>query len=262
MSVSGKQLLALLWRLVYPLLLYEAVMVFISLEAAAVIGQETENTALAVLGWSAAAAFVPLCFIYRRARRREGKGLNAGRRPRRLLLAALAGAGACVFLNQLLWLLPVDRESFGQARQVLYRPELWVQILCTGLMIPLTEELVFRGLGFWRLRRNMGFWGAAVISALWFGLFHGNLVQGIYACIVGMMLAAVFEWTDSLSGSWAFHSAANLTSVLLTAWSADDWLAAHGLWGAAAAAFGGCLAAAALLKIYRFRKTDPAAGRI
>ena len=51
------------------------------------------------------------------------------------------------------------------------------------------------------------------MSALFFGLFHGNLVQGIYAGTLGLVLAWVMERYQTLTSVWLVHAAMNLGSV-------------------------------------------------
>ena len=43
-------------------------------------------------------------------------------------------------------------EGYKQASEMLYTPSLPVQIICLGIVIPIMEELIFRGLLFKRLR--------------------------------------------------------------------------------------------------------------
>lgn len=62
--------------------------------------------------------------------------------------------------------------------------------LYVGLGAPIAEELLFRGL----LLRSMEPFGkkfAIFASALLFGLFHGNLSQGLFAFAVGLVLGYV-----------------------------------------------------------------------
>ena len=72
-----------------------------------------------------------------------------------------------------------------------------------------SEEILFRRVIYKKLRGIAPFWVAASISALLFGLYHGNLVQGIYAFIMGMFLALVYEWTGSFIAPVLFHMIAN-----------------------------------------------------
>ncbi|MFR4579612.1 MAG: lysostaphin resistance A-like protein [Clostridium fessum] len=47
-----------------------------------------------------------------------------------------------------------------------------------GIAAPLSEELLFRGIIFERLRMALPFFWAALGSAAFFGLVHGNWAQG------------------------------------------------------------------------------------
>lgn len=71
--------------------------------------------------------------------------------------------------------------------------------LYVTLLGPISEELLFRGL----LLRMLKPWGkqtAIIISALMFGLFHGNLIQIPFAFLVGVVLGYV---TVEYSIVWA-----------------------------------------------------------
>ena len=60
----------------------------------------------------------------------------------------------------------------------------------------------------------MPFWPAALISAVLFGLYHGNLLQGVYAFLLGLVLAWLYERFQTLAAPWLFHAAANMTSII------------------------------------------------
>ena len=56
-------------------------------------------------------------------------------------------------------------------------------------------------------------------SALIFGIMHVNLVQFLYAAVIGLLLAFVLEKTGKLSMAVFGHIAANLVACLLyTSW--------------------------------------------
>lgn len=133
-----------------------------------------------------------------------------------LIILFFLGMGACVGINGLIGLTPLFHWSkgFKEASDNLYSPPLAIQLTGTVLVIPAAEEMVFRGLMFAPFRDRMGFWPAAVLSALLFGLYHGNVVQGIYAFLLGLVLAWLYERFRTLAAPWCFHAAANLTSVL------------------------------------------------
>ena len=62
--------------------------------------------------------------------------------------------------------------------------------LYAGILAPVTEEILFRGL----IQRSMMPYGrnfAIFVSAFTFGMFHGNLVQSPFAFLVGLVLGYV-----------------------------------------------------------------------
>lgn len=90
---------------------------------------------------------------------------------------------------------------------------LW--IFSTLILPPLAEEIIFRGLTM-RLFRRAGapFFVANILQAVLFGVFHQNLVQGIYAFILGLALGFITNHYHSLVTAMAFHAAFNLFGTL------------------------------------------------
>ena len=86
----------------------------------------------------------------------------------------------------------------------------WLGIISYGILAPLGEEIVFRGVVYGQLRKVLKVPYAVVLSGLAFGLFHGNLVQAVYATVIGCLLALVYEWYGTIAAPMLFHSVANL----------------------------------------------------
>lgn len=84
-----------------------------------------------------------------------------------------------------------------------------------GLISPITEEIVFRGLVFNRMRRYYPTMVAIVMSGVLFGVYHGNLVQGVYGGCMGILLAYTYERMRSFLVPCLFHATANLIVYLL-----------------------------------------------
>ena len=57
---------------------------------------------------------------------------------------------------------------------------------------------------------------AVVISAILFALYHMNVVQGVYAFIIGLILGFLYLKTNTIWAPIAFHVCANLSSVIMT----------------------------------------------
>lgn len=135
---------------------------------------------------------------------------------REVLRIIALGFSLCICINALLLTLPFSWDSFEEVGDLLYTPSLFHQFLCVGLIVPFAEELVFRGLGYAKMRLMLPVKPAVIISALYFGIYHGNLLQGIYAAILGLVLAWIMESYDALSASYVLHASANTMSILLS----------------------------------------------
>lgn len=216
-----------IWSMVYPLLIYEAIMEILIIGVQLVQGEIPDDMALVVTALAALLTALPLGAVYMlqihpRLRRSREHRRDRGCAPS-VWWVIPAGIGACCFMNIIVGLLNITASSYEETSRLLYQPPLPVQIICMVVIIPLTEELVFRGIGFFGVRRWFSFWPAALATALFFALFHGNLPQGIYAFALGVMLAFCCERYRSLFAAWLFHGTANLTSVVISGLSEAVW---------------------------------------
>jgi len=112
--------------------------------------------------------------------------------------------------------LPVLFPGYAEVSDAIYGSSLLSQIAASGVSAPLLEETLMRGLIYRRLKLYTGNKRLAMVgSALIFGLFHGNIVQGVYAFLLGLFFAELYENYGSLVPAMAAHIAANLASILL-----------------------------------------------
>lgn len=129
-----------------------------------------------------------------------------------LLTVVVMAYSASALFNILLGMIPWDAlfaKHVAPQESTFFGIPWWARILCYEIVAPISEELVFRQVIYKRLRGISSVWVAIIISALLFGLYHGNLVQGIYAFIMGCLLALVYEWTGSFAAPVLFHMIAN-----------------------------------------------------
>ena len=95
----------------------------------------------------------------------------------------------------------------------------WFTLLCTCILGPLGEELLYRKLLIDRTRR-FGDKTSILLSGILFGLFHFNLFQFFYATMVGVILAYVYTRTGKYLLCVAMHAVYNLVgSVMIPALS-------------------------------------------
>ncbi|MCR4768457.1 MAG: CPBP family intramembrane metalloprotease [Saccharofermentans sp.] len=85
---------------------------------------------------------------------------------------------------------------------------IYVFTLC--FIVPVAEELVFRGIVFGQLRKGFGPWVSVLISAVVFGLMHGSDIHIGYALVCGLIIAACYYLSDSLIASIILHMIFNI----------------------------------------------------
>lgn len=135
-----------------------------------------------------------------------------------VLLTLILAVSSSVGFNILLSLtgLVQTSESYQDVASKQYSVAFGVGAILFGLISPIAEEIVFRGLVFNRMRRYYPVIAAVVVSGVLFGAYHGNLVQGIYGGCMGILLAYTYERMQSFLIPCLFHAAANLTVYILT----------------------------------------------
>ncbi len=88
-----------------------------------------------------------------------------------------------------------------------------------GIIAPLIEEIIFRGLIFNLLKKNMPVWAALIIQAFLFGLAHLNFIQGSYAFVLGIIMGLALMWSKSIYPPISIHIGMNLSGIILSEYS-------------------------------------------
>lgn len=88
-------------------------------------------------------------------------------------------------------------------------------IVCGVVFIPILEEILFRGIIFNELRKNLNIILSIIIQALIFAVAHFSLEQGIYTFLLGVTLAAVYTWTESILSNITIHIVFNIFGSLI-----------------------------------------------
>lgn len=114
--------------------------------------------------------------------------------------------------------------AYQEAAEALYAPSLAVQLICLGIITPIMEEYIFRGLIFKRIRNYVSAKRAILASAFFFGMYHGNLVQVIYGTLSGILLGYLYEKYGSLKAPILAHMLMNTVSCILTEADVFTWM--------------------------------------
>lgn len=90
-------------------------------------------------------------------------------------------------------------------------------LIATLLLAPIGEELLFRGITLnWTRKITSKFWAANLFQAICFGIFHANLIQGIYAMIMGLVFGYVREKYRSMYAPILLHALVNFCGVIIS----------------------------------------------
>lgn len=126
------------------------------------------------------------------------------------------GMTSALFLNGLLTALSLSSEKYDAVEKIQYSVPMWLGIFLYGIVSPVVEEIVFRGLTYHRMRRFFKVPSSVLVSALLFGGFHANLPQFIYGTLMGCLMACCYEWADTFAAPLVFHMAANTLIFVLS----------------------------------------------
>lgn len=208
----------LIWQIVWPILSYILLTIALIILTRNRMGSAWTH----VLSAAIASPFLLYCYHRREQNGIPAKGKSWVYKHNKIqtaLLIFILACAACILFNNLVELTNIAdvSEGYEEVEKVLDSGSLWLQALSSGIAAPIVEELIFRGLGYARLRRAMSIVPAAIISALLFGITHGNLVQGLYGFAMGVLLALVFEHMGGIAAAIWFHITANLLIVVLSA---------------------------------------------
>ena len=210
-----------IWTIAYPVLMYYVAITMGSFVAQMVFGTGVEQYMLCKIIGSIVA--IPVVFAdYKKDLMMTG--LYGQKNPITSLqikqLLAIIGITIClsVGLNNIISMSPLVAisEEYQNANDAFYGSTFGLELLGSALITPFLEELLHRGVVYGRLRLMMGMWPAVIVSALIFAGLHFNIVQFVYAFLLGMVFALFVEKTGKLYPAVIAHIVANAVAVIRT----------------------------------------------
>lgn len=109
-----------------------------------------------------------------------------------------------------------NSESYGRVATHQYGVFFPIGLFLYGIVSPLAEEIVFRGILYNRMKKIFSGALSIVLSALLFGFYHGNIVQAAYGFLMGMLIAYAYEKCGGFLYAFLFHAAANISVYVIT----------------------------------------------
>ena len=89
-----------------------------------------------------------------------------------------------------------------------------ITLLSTGILGPIIEELMFRGIIYNELKSKYSNMKSILITTIFFAIIHINIIQILYALIIGFILIFVYEKYNNIKAPIILHMASNITTTL------------------------------------------------
>lgn len=138
-----------------------------------------------------------------------------------LLIAILLGVSVWIFNVGALGLIEMSGffqsafDTFSQTTSIITQGSFFSSVLVVGIIVPFAEEFLFRGVIYRTLNRNLSIPLSIIIQALLFGVFHGNLIQGTYATLLGIIFGYITYKCNSLWPAYIAHMTNNLVALTI-----------------------------------------------
>lgn len=120
-----------------------------------------------------------------------------------------------LFLNIIAAFRPEWFYKYSEIMDQLGMGNSFASVIYIGIIAPFSEEFIFRGVIFKKARQFMPYMAANILQSLMFGIYHMNLVQGIYAFLLGMFLGFICYKIQSVFAAVFLHMVINISGILL-----------------------------------------------
>ncbi len=129
----------------------------------------------------------------------------------------LLGAVLSLAWGGISYLLHPDRVFSVRPLEDLFAVSLPAQVVLYGFAGPVMEEVLFRGILYTLLRKALPEMASAFIASALFGLWHGNVIQFLYAFPMGLLFQYLMNKDHSILSPVCCHVGANLAAVAVHA---------------------------------------------
>ena len=222
-----------LWRILYPLLLELGISIACSNLIVALIimfsrdlytaNQVYSRNSILIMGIMDCVIILVFALLYRADERKRALSGPAEGILRmghvnflQIVAVILFVCGLSAVITMLTSYIPIPKsDEYSTLEKSIENSGVVLQLLVICVSGPLAEELLYRGIIFRRIRDYLGCGWAAVLSGLIFGIAHGNLEQGIYAMLFGIVLALIYEHYGTIWAPIAAHTANNVIATFV-----------------------------------------------
>ena len=131
-----------------------------------------------------------------------------------IITGAIAGyAVAVLIMDFALWLMPSIGGAYLQSIDAVVGGVDILGFVLTLILAPIGEEICIRGLALNRAKQSYGLIGCMVLSGIFFGIYHLNPIQGLYAIPMGMFFGYLAYKFNSIVPCVLAHFVNNLLAA-------------------------------------------------
>ena len=91
----------------------------------------------------------------------------------------------------------------------------YVVLICTGILGPILEEILFRGIVYNKLKAFNTNMASIIICSILFGIFHLDIINGIYGFGISFILIYLYEKYNTLYAPILLHIILNVTGLVI-----------------------------------------------
>lgn len=134
-------------------------------------------------------------------------------------VAVLGGVAMCFVANSMVgieqYLFPKAMENYIEMAKMAGLGVSLLANIAAVVLAPIGEELLCRGITLYYAKKALPhFWMANILQAVLFGILHANLIQGLYAFVIGLILGYLAERYQSLLPCILLHFVVNFSSTV------------------------------------------------
>lgn len=118
------------------------------------------------------------------------------------------GFSLSIFLNMLIFKyfsIPKTKDSLN----------LIINIISSGLIGPIYEEILFRGIFYNKLLKFTSPKKSLIITTICFSLIHFSPIKMFYALVLGYIFTKIYQKDNNILSPIIIHVSANITSIFL-----------------------------------------------
>ena len=131
-----------------------------------------------------------------------------------IILIILSGISISIFYNTLVYF--INSVIHITDDYIISDIPLFTLILTTGIMGPILEELLFRGIVYNRLKIYLSHKKSVIITSILFSIMHlPNIINVIYTFFLSFILIYLYDKYKTLKISILFHIIINITVLFL-----------------------------------------------